>query len=677
MPPLHFTPRTKKIVLVAASIAALGVGFATLPNFALCPILTHIIRANGFPDAQVPSVVITPQGILINHISLDGDDFSTVDGINIECNWIDVLLHQRIESLHIKNITLAADLDDGGHYKISGWNAELPQSQNTSHLFPIANVVLQGIVFDITTSKGDIRIEGKLALNTPTPNQQTLQYTVWAQQKQVSFDLTGSTKINATGSWKNNIIVNDARINIEPYEMSRLSGYIETSQEKPDSVITHKGHAVAGRINAYDTLWQNIDLNWDSSKNQAMAFSFSPSGHSDVTLEGHWITQPHHTIDLTLSSPNLQTILTLAPKSSAINTSDIKSWTQHIAPLQIHVSTTLDKILSNDKSIDVTTIFGKGDKSLSLNGSLKTDKDFNTLTLDIPRTTLSAKKISNLLPIKDKWECDIVGGNLTAEAALQIPLTDSAPPLKTTAKITMANVEGIWKKYAFKKINSNLSFDSLIPLHLDGEQKVNFDIGEKLIGNGHVAFMQDNKNSVQIKTLDANIANGQISASSFTLPMGQNSKKESNTTLTLKNFDIATLIPLLDIDGLSGQGTINGTIPLRLNSTGIELTDAHIESTDGGVFSFAPKTYPTSLQGDDTRMQTVREALKDFHFSTFSIGMSGAANGKMTTLLKTEGTNPAFGTRPIHLNLNLEGNLAGALQKLAGENIMDGGGYSR
>lgn len=663
----RFTPRTKKIVIVAVSVTVLCVGIVTLPNLALRPVLTRIIRTNGFPDARVSDVTIMPQGLLIDHISLDGDDFSTVDGINIECNWMDVILHRRIQSLHVKNITLAADLDDSGHYKISGWNAELPQSNNTTTLFPIANIVLQGVVLDITTSKGDIRIEGKLALDTPTPDKQTLQYAVWAQQKQLSFDITGSTQINTTGSWKNDITVNDARIDIAPYEISRLSGYIETSGDKSATTTIHKGHAVAGRINAYDTLWQNIDLNWDSSKNQAMAFSFSPSGHSDVTLEGHWITQPQHTIDITLSSPDLQTILALIPQSSTIDLSQTKPWTKNIAPLQVHLSTTLDKILSDHKSIDIGATIGKKDKSVSLNGTLETDKDANAITINIPSTTMSAKKIGNLLPLKEKWDTDISGGDMTAEASLTIPLADNPSPLKSTAKIAIKNLQAVWKKYAFQETNGSISLSSLSPIQFDGEQKIDFLIGEKSIGKGQLVFMQGHKNNIQIKTLTATIANGEISATPFALPIGENSKTESSTTLSLKNFDIATLVPLLDMNGLSGQGAISGTIPLRFSSNGIELTAAHIESTDGGVFSFAPETYPTSLQGDDSRMQTVREALKDFHFSTLSIAMSGPANGKMTTLLKTEGTNPVFGTRPIHLNLNLEGDIAGVIRKLAGE----------
>ena len=57
------------------------------------------------------------------------------------------------------------------------------------------------------------------------------------------------------------------------------------------------------------------------------------------------------------------------------------------------------------------------------------------------------------------------------------------------------------------------------------------------------------------------------------------------------------------------------------------------------------------------RMDTLRKTLSNFHFTQITMDMSGPFSGKMTTRLKAEGKSPAFGDRPVKLNLNLDGDL--------------------
>lgn len=660
--------RRSKIILSSVVVmGGLGSLIAVSPTVIITPLVEKKIQANGFPKAQVSGLALTPNGLIIDHISLDGDDFSTVDNVSVDFNWGDFIYHRQLERVSVKNISLAADLDDEGHYKISGWDASLPSSDNSSTLLPVPEIVLQGVTLDVATSQGDIRIQGKAAVNTPDPQQQVVQYNVWAQQKQLSFNVSGKANLTAAGGISGNITLDDARLDIAPYEISRTSGYIDFSRASPNASWVTRGHVVAGRVNAYETLLQNIDLTFDSTKDEALKFKSSPSGHADITLSG-WLTKPAHRVVANISGQKLNEALALLPTPLS---SDITDWTTKIVPYDITAEASFADLMAATKKITVDAKLG----NVPVSADIEIDAAAKSFQAKLQANNIKASSLADILPLQEEQQLDLTRGALSVTANIKSGYDDKADhPLKGEALLSLKSVDGTWKDLHLTSVTGDIRLKDIVAPAFDGTQSLTFGIASKdgttQLGTGTIKFSGAVKDGLSIDLFKANISGGTLSMSPFILPVAD---KKAKSDLALEHVDIGPLIDFADVDGLTGSGTISGKIPLTFSKNKISIGAATINNDSDGTFAFAPESYPKSLSGDDARMQTVREALKDFHYSKLSLDIDGPLDGKMTSNFQAEGTNPVFGERPIHLNLNLEGDIGPVLQKLVGGPLLSAG----
>ena len=537
----------KKKLLIASSIIALTGGIVFCSGYAVAPVASYLIRQNGFPDAKVSSVSLTPMGLMVDHISLDANDFSTADNINIGIDWLQFIKTHHIQSISIKDISLTCELDEFNQLKIAGWNAQYPESKSQSSLIPVSSLLLEGITLDVETPNGNIRIQGKLSVDTTSPTEQSLQYTVWGEQQQVSFDTSGSGKLNANGDISLSTTLNDGRINLPNVEISRASGWLDIRKPSSQPTPIYSGQLVAGKINTLGTLLQNVTVTLDTSKPESLFFKTSPAGYNDISITGRWLSQGKDQLELIITSlSSLDLIKLLSPEKAE----EMESWFKNANPLSLNI-TAPSSILSDTKK--------------------------------------------------------------NAQFELRLGDKKSNIALHSTGKAA----------------------------YITNTASTNFDIDATSL----------------------TIASGEVLLSPFSISSTFNGTPPLSLSMELKNIDMSELAKLANIEGLKAQGILNGTILLTISDNGIAFDAGSIQSKGIGTFSYTPTSFPQSLQGDDERMATVRQALSDFHFTNLTADISGDMNGKMKTTFKAEGTSPTFGDRPIHLNLNLDGDLGGVIQQ--------------
>lgn len=537
----------KKFLLTTVLLALLGGGVYAGSGYAIKPLATQFIRQSGFPEANISSISMIPSGVMIEKISLDGYDFSTVDNIVISLNWMDFFNNRKINSVEIKDISITAELDADGHLKIAGWDATLPKSNTSSGLFPIQSLLLHGVTVDLDTPQGDIRLQGKMSLETPTSSEQNIEYALWGQQHQLSFDAKGSGKILSNGDINLSTTLNEGRLNLPNIELSRASGEIsfKKSNQYPAPHIT--GKLLAGKINTLGALLQNVVINLDTQNPESLTFKTSPAGFKDIEIEGKWITSEDSYLHLTLTSlKTLDVIEVLYPDE----VKNFKPWVTHSNPMSLSMKVPICSLRTEKK---------KASFSLSLG---KKDLDMNFLT---------------------------------SGSATYTP--------------------------------------------------------------------QNQETNIQLEKTEFQIAGGKITSSPFTLQLKNSEIAPLALTLSVQSVNMTELSQLADIDGLSVEGYLSGTIPLTYSDKGIVFGDGVLTSDSDGLFAYKPANFPPSFQGDDERMQIVRDALSNFKFSKLSFDVSGAFDKKMKTTLTAEGKNPALGDRPIKLNLNLDGDLGAVIKQ--------------
>jgi hypothetical protein len=379
----------KKLILSVAGLALLGGGLYFGLAYSLPLLTSQIIRQNGFPEARVKNFYVTPTGVMIDHISLDSNDFSTVDNINITMSWIDFIKDRKIQSVTVKDISLTAELDDTGHFKIAGWDATLPQSGgNGSSLLPLQSILLQGITVDLDTPQGDIRIEGKLSLDTPNNTEQNIQYAIWGQQHQLSFDTKGSGKLSSNGDISFTTTLNEGRLNLPSLELSRASGELTIQKTADGKPPVYTGQLIAGKINTLGALLQNVTVNLDTTKPEALFFTTSPAGYKDITLTGRWVTTPDSHLEFILNSAkSLDIVELLAPEKN----DTFSSWLKDANPLSVTLTAPIASLQNDQKRAAYQINLGtsKTARQLVASGNIVYDAEKGTALVDLKKTNIS------------------------------------------------------------------------------------------------------------------------------------------------------------------------------------------------------------------------------------------------------------------------------------------------
>jgi hypothetical protein len=132
--------------------------------------------------------------------------------------------------------------------------------------------------------------------------------------------------------------------------------------------------------------------------------------------------------------------------------------------------------------------------------------------------------------------------------------------------------------------------------------------------------------------------------------------------LTVDKVDIAKLLQLVDMPGLSGTGTLSGTFPLKIVNGDPIITNGAISSSGSGVIVYRNEAADAAATTEQTQLLT--QALRDFHYTELSGAVDGNVNGNLEFQIGLRGANPSlYDGYPINLNVNLQGSLADLIRR--------------
>jgi hypothetical protein len=161
--------------------------------------------------------------------------------------------------------------------------------------------------------------------------------------------------------------------------------------------------------------------------------------------------------------------------------------------------------------------------------------------------------------------------------------------------------------------------------------------------------------SLHIDAATLGFAGGTLGLADVTLAAG----KPADATLTVRAVDLGAVLGLLDIDGLSGTGTIEGAIPIRVDPSGAALRSGQLVGIVPGVMRYAgtglPQPAPDAPATDPIRL--MRAALADFHYTGLKLTLERATSGEGSLLINLQGANPqVLDNHPFAFNIRLDAN---------------------
>lgn len=142
------------------------------------------------------------------------------------------------------------------------------------------------------------------------------------------------------------------------------------------------------------------------------------------------------------------------------------------------------------------------------------------------------------------------------------------------------------------------------------------------------------------------------------------SSRREGLTLKLEGLALEAILAAYPAEGLSGNGIIDGNLPLGLHDGKLVIHGGEVAARQPGVLQFRSEKI-RSLGQSNPAMQLVATAIDDFRYDKLSSRVDYDESGKLLLALSLSGRNPALEQgRPINLNVNLEENVPKLLTSL-------------
>ena len=210
-----------------------------------------------------------------------------------------------------------------------------------------------------------------------------------------------------------------------------------------------------------------------------------------------------------------------------------------------------------------------------------------------------------------------------------------------------------------ERINTVVRVDGPWPARIPGGQLLSIarvDFGLELTG-GIVSYGLRQDGILELATATWSFAGGTIRTSGSIDLFA----REKQLLLSVEDVDLAQLLALVNLAGLSGEGRLEGRLPLTLGDGRILIRDALLESTkEGGWLRYTPEGGAAALGAvGEMALDDLLGALKDFHFERLALSIDGDAAQALVVKVSLLGANPAHRDgQPYDLNLSVDGRLA-------------------
>lgn len=231
--------------------------------------------------------------------------------------------------------------------------------------------------------------------------------------------------------------------------------------------------------------------------------------------------------------------------------------------------------------------------------------------------------------------------------------------LTSSGQATLANLGFVASAATVEGLNGTVRLASLLPLRTRGVQtlKVKMLQAGVPLADGVIAF---DLNESGLRIVDATwpFAEGKLvlvsSGASVTA-------SDAKFTLTVQDVDLAALLKMVEVPGLTATGRISGRIPVVIRNGDPILLDGSLAAEDDGIIVYTSGA-ADAASGEQTKLLT--DALRNFHYKELSGGLSGNANGDLVLSLALRGSNPdLYDGYPFAINVKLEGSLADVLRR--------------
>jgi len=210
--------------------------------------------------------------------------------------------------------------------------------------------------------------------------------------------------------------------------------------------------------------------------------------------------------------------------------------------------------------------------------------------------------------------------------------------LETAAAIKLDNVSFRGPGVAVTRtegVSGDLVFSSLSPVSTAGEQTLSIakiDLDALKLENGAMRFSLPGDNTLQIVEAEFPWFGGTIGAYDSSMSIAG----QSETTMQIDNVDLSGVLAYIDVEGLSGDGTIEGVLPLTFEDGKARINNGIVSSKGPGVIRYQGKATNAAAQSNE-QSALAFEVLRELRFDKLSATLDGPLDGTIGFNILFEG----------------------------------------
>lgn len=211
-------------------------------------------------------------------------------------------------------------------------------------------------------------------------------------------------------------------------------------------------------------------------------------------------------------------------------------------------------------------------------------------------------------------------------------------------------------------INGTINLVDVMTPKSDGVQSITMglvDAGFPLT-NGKLEFELPGDNTARVDSVSWPFAGGRLGIDRLIVPFDA---MPTEVTATINGLDASQLVALADVADLNAEGSLNGSVPIRLMDKGVIIDNARLSSIGAGVLRYRSASAAERLKQSGGSAEILARALEDFRFDDLDIRLDGPLDGEIMAKAQINGSNPSlYDGKRIELNVSLQGALREFLQ---------------
>jgi hypothetical protein len=254
--------------------------------------------------------------------------------------------------------------------------------------------------------------------------------------------------------------------------------------------------------------------------------------------------------------------------------------------------------------------------------------------------------------------------NLLKEASGSIEMKGSAEwgaqGLRLIAEIAVTDISATSEIATVEHLNAVIELNEKGATLMDQTVSVGrLEFGLELT-DGLIHYRMRSGRPSVIKSAAWKFAGGQLTTADEINLQDENPE----ASLLVKDVDLTRLFELVNLEGLSGSGTLEGELPLAFVGDEIQIRNAVLRSSgEAGIVQYRPDPGASNIAAADSDFATTLKVLENFHYDRLEIEIDGSATGAVVVQIHLAGVNPDYRDgHPVEFNLSVDARLSDLLR---------------